>query len=150
MDNTCFKCGCKFTPSRSDQLFCSKRCGYKYHHKNDLTLTLKKQWFDMILSGEKTEEYREMKPYWEKRFNNYFGRYYDFSKDTPTLIFNAHMKDVVFKNGYQKNAPQFTAECTIREGKGRTEWGATEGEQYYILTIHRIYNVKNCDVTTEN
>ena len=28
--------------------------------RNDLILTLKKQWFDKILSGEKTEEYREM------------------------------------------------------------------------------------------
>ena len=28
-----------------------------------LHLTLKKQWFDMILSGEKTEEYRDIKPY---------------------------------------------------------------------------------------
>ncbi len=29
-----------------------------------LHLTLKKTWFDMIASGEKREEYREMKPYW--------------------------------------------------------------------------------------
>lgn len=33
-----------------------------------LHLTLKKKWFDMIASGEKKEEYREIKPYWEKRF----------------------------------------------------------------------------------
>ena len=32
-----------------------------------LHLTLKKKWFDMILSGEKTDEYREIKPYWTKR-----------------------------------------------------------------------------------
>ena len=29
-----------------------------------LHLTLKKQWFDMILSGVKTEEYRDIKPYY--------------------------------------------------------------------------------------
>lgn len=28
-----------------------------------LTLTASKQWFDMIVAGEKTEEYREIKPY---------------------------------------------------------------------------------------
>lgn len=33
-----------------------------------LKLTLKKKWFDMIASGEKKEEYREIKPYWIKRF----------------------------------------------------------------------------------
>ena len=27
-----------------------------------LHLTLKKNWFDLILSGEKKEEYREIKP----------------------------------------------------------------------------------------
>ena len=33
-----------------------------------LTLPIKKKWFDMILSGEKKEEYREIKPYWFIRF----------------------------------------------------------------------------------
>lgn len=35
--------------------------------KNVLTLTVSKQWFDMIVTGEKTEEYREIKPYWVAR-----------------------------------------------------------------------------------
>ena len=33
-----------------------------------LTLPIKKKWFDMIFSGEKKEEYREIKPYYETRF----------------------------------------------------------------------------------
>ena len=37
-----------------------------------LILPIKKEWFDMILSGEKKEEYREIKPYYERRFSNYF------------------------------------------------------------------------------
>ena len=32
-----------------------------------LKLTLTRKWFDMILRGEKKEEYREIKPYWEQR-----------------------------------------------------------------------------------
>ena len=51
-----------------------------------LYLTLKKQWFDMINDGIKTEEYREIKPYWVKRLE---GRKYDI---------------VEFRNGYQKDA----------------------------------------------
>lgn len=35
--------------------------------KKVLTLTVSKQWFDMIVAGEKTEEYREIKGYWVKR-----------------------------------------------------------------------------------
>ena len=32
-----------------------------------LTFNVKKEWFEKIKSGEKTHEYREYKPYWEKR-----------------------------------------------------------------------------------
>ena len=32
-----------------------------------LKLTLCRQWFDLIKSGEKKEEYREIKPYWINR-----------------------------------------------------------------------------------
>lgn len=32
-----------------------------------LDLVLKGKWYDMIASGEKREEYREIKPYWIKR-----------------------------------------------------------------------------------
>ena len=35
--------------------------------KKVLTLIVNKQWFDMIVSGEKNEEYREIKPYWVAR-----------------------------------------------------------------------------------
>lgn len=38
-----------------------------------LTLPIKKKWFDMIASGEKKEEYREIKPYYDSRFMNAFG-----------------------------------------------------------------------------
>jgi hypothetical protein len=37
---------------------------------SDLTLNLKKIYFDAIKSGEKVEEYREMKPFWEKRLKD--------------------------------------------------------------------------------
>ena len=33
-----------------------------------LRFNLKKKWFDKIKSGEKIHEYREVKPYWTKRF----------------------------------------------------------------------------------
>ncbi len=36
-----------------------------------LIFPLKKEWYEKIKSGEKTIEYREVKPYWEKRlFHN--------------------------------------------------------------------------------
>lgn len=38
--------------------------------KKVLSLTVSKQWFDMIADGRKNEEYREIKPYWIKRLVN--------------------------------------------------------------------------------
>jgi hypothetical protein len=35
--------------------------------KKVLTLTVSKQWFDMIVSGEKNEEYRVIKDFWMSR-----------------------------------------------------------------------------------
>ena len=40
-----------------------------------LHLTLKKEWFDMILSGEKLEEYRDIKDYWTTRLVEYYSNY---------------------------------------------------------------------------
>lgn len=39
--------------------------------KKVLTLSVKKEWFDKIVSGEKKEEYREIKPYWISRLVNH-------------------------------------------------------------------------------
>lgn len=38
-----------------------------------LTFNVKKEWFEKIKSGEKTHEYREVKPYWINRLKNYFS-----------------------------------------------------------------------------
>jgi len=64
----------------------------KPEDKKILHLTLKREWFDLILSGEKTEEYREYKPYWIKRLMGHCGRMKQF--------------DIVrFRNGYRKEDP---------------------------------------------
>ena len=94
-----------------------------------LHLTLKKKWFDMILSGEKKEEYREIKPYWIKRLT---GKCHDV---------------ISFTNGYSKNAPNFRIELKyIVKGFGIVEWGAKEVDMVYILRLGRILNKKECEV----
>jgi len=80
-----------------------------------LHLTLKKKWFDMIMSGEKKEEYREIKPYWIKRL---------VSKDFDTIR---------FRNGYGKDAPSFDIEYkTLCRGVGNKEWGAPDYPVYIL------------------
>lgn len=96
---------------------------------NMLILPIKKKWYDMILSGEKKEEYRELKPYYQTRFVRLW--------QGSLIGFDAKRK-VMFRNGYSKKAPSFVATVTLDIGEGKPEWGAKKGEQYYILKIHSI------------
>lgn len=94
-----------------------------------LTLPIKKKWFDMILSGEKKEEYREIKPYYKTRFEKLFA-IDPFNEDDK--------REIIFRNGYSKNSPSFIAKCTLSVGTGKEEWGVEKGKQYFVLTIHEI------------
>ena len=97
-----------------------------------LTLPIKKKWFDMILSGEKKEEYREIKPYYISRFKNVFA----MEPYSNLPVFDK--QKVIFRNGYSANSPSFTAVCSLDIKKGKSEWGAEQGVEYYVLTIHEI------------
>lgn len=103
-----------------------------------LTLPIKKKWFDLILSGEKKEEYREIKPYWTTRFKSIIGGY-DFER----FIINGVSLNfaVRFQNGYSPNSSSFDADVYLEKGTGKPEWGAKPKEEYYVLKIGKIYNV---------
>lgn len=54
----------------------------KKHYPRCLRFVLKGVWFDKIKSGKKRIEYREVKPYWDKRIRNlyHFNNTPDFNK----------------------------------------------------------------------
>lgn len=122
-----------------------------------LILPIKKKWFDMILSGEKKTEYREIKPYWDLRIarccmNFVRKEYVEIFKKRLTLrCFETTTPfPVLFKNGYGKNAPSFTAECTLSIDTGKPEWGAVEGVEYYCFHIRRILNCQTREQTASD
>jgi len=96
-----------------------------------LTLPIKKKWFDMILSGEKKEEYRAMKPYYHSRFEN-IGLLNSVLEPTNEI------RVVKFRNGYSRKSPSFYAWVKIRMGEGKPEWGAEPGKDYWILELLNI------------
>lgn len=96
-----------------------------------LTLPIKKKWYDMILAGEKKEEYRDITPYYQKRFQT-IGL---LDKEGRATFRNAV---VIFRNGYAKESPEFRAGVTLRKKGGRCEWGAIHGRKYYVLVILEI------------
>ena len=93
-----------------------------------LTLPIKKKWFDMIKSGEKKEEYRDIKPYYDSRFKI----------DEPYL---SDFDYVVFRNGYRKDSPKIKCYCYISKGYGKHEWGAEPNKLYYVLKILSVEEV---------
>lgn len=63
--------------------------------KKVLFLTIKKYWFDKILSGEKTIEYREYKDYYHKK------------------ICNTNYTEILLQAGYSKTSPRLKAKITL-------------------------------------
>ena len=106
-----------------------------------LVLPIKKKWFDMIKSGEKKEEYREIKPYWFTRFKHNLNIYiYDWLGDCVEI--NKGKGTVIFQNGYQKNAPKIKCVIEINVGFGKTEWGAEPNKLYYVLKILSVEEIE--------
>ena len=101
-----------------------------------LTLPIKKKWFDMILSSEKKEEYREIKPYYTSRFEKKLCVVNEQSRDKYTIY-----KTVKFRNGYSNKSPYLVAIVSIKKGTGKTEWGAEPNKRYYVLKILEIKEV---------
>ncbi len=96
-----------------------------------LTLQIKRKWFDMIVSGEKKEEYREIKPYYTKRFQTIglLDRY-----GLPTIS----IEKVVLKNGYSSDSKQALVDVIIDIRQGKPEWGAEPNKEYYCLLIKKV------------
>ena len=87
--------------------------------KKVLTLTVSKQWFDMIVACEKTEEYREIKPYWIKRLTTNCEVEYDVALETycGKVLYRPYTH-VLFINGYRKDSPRIEKEIkSITIGK---------------------------------
>ena len=92
-----------------------------------IRLTLKKKWFDMILSGEKEEEYRENKPYWRSQFLN--------RDDYSWKKFDA----VLFRDGYRPGCRTMLVKIIdIGYGLGRPIWGAETGQRYIVIVLGKI------------
>jgi hypothetical protein len=122
-----------------------------------LFLTIEKKWFDMIVSLEKPEEYRELKPYWIRRLiacnapeeqkgeNRHYAvnmRFYADNGHSWEDIIKGYYSEikqfrrVEFRNGYGKNARRVTFGIEkISIGTGRPEWGAKPDQDYFVIKL---------------
>lgn len=118
-----------------------------------LDLVLKHKWYDM-LSGEKLEEYREIKPYWFRRLIDYDPELYDegnpiplyFQKESDAsfaiwwdmnacgiLSFKKYTH-VRFRRGYTSTTMLLPIK-NITIGKGNPEWGAPTDRDVFIIKL---------------
>lgn len=87
-------------------------------NKKELILPLKKQWWDMIKSGVKKEEYREMKPFYISRFSGGLMKdIVDVEADPDTIckVFNRRYSKVSFTRGYPNSSLESTYHTELRE-----------------------------------
>ncbi len=68
-----------------------------------LHLVLKRKWYDKIASGKKTSEYRECKPYWNKRLETAKRAFPGATIDIPKNLYDT----VVFHKGYTSETMEF-------------------------------------------
>lgn len=123
-----------------------------------LHLVLKRKWWNMIASGEKTEEYRDFTPFYIKRLcdNPCFNKQGKIIErkiiDKWTLdacekrgidlktawvggnIIPRDYSSVTFHLGYTNNTMTYSIKA-ICVGKGRVEWGAESGKEYFIIKL---------------
>jgi len=72
-----------------------------------LHLVLKSKWYDKIASGEKTSEYRECKPYWNKRFMPEQDFYAGYDPVAFDYCIGGKYNTVVFHKGYTAETMEF-------------------------------------------
>lgn len=95
-------------------------------NKKVLHLTLKRKWFDLIATGKKKEECREIKDYWKKRF---------FDNHGEIIKFDA----IHFRNGYSSENPTM-----IVEWKGLDlGYNYYELEPCYAIQLGNVLEIKN-------
>ena len=101
-----------------------------------LHLTLKKKWFDMIASGEKKEEYREIKRYWMARLLTP-RKEIDPDKWLWAIGFYAGtFTHVQFRNGYSKQSPTMLFKADgVGVFYGLEKWGAEPGKKYFVIKL---------------
>ena len=86
-----------------------------------LFMTIKRQYFDEIKAGTKTEEYRLVKPHW---VNKLVGKEYTH---------------IIFQNGYSRNAPRIEAEYLGYEVKNfKHEFFGNEDVSVFALKLGTI------------
>lgn len=101
-----------------------------------LHLHLKKEWYDMINSGEKPEEYREDKKYWCKIFLNTDYVLFSYRNGYQSCNVNNYTH-VLFYYGYTNKTMLFEINDIVY-GYGNPKWGAPKDKKVFIIKLGKL------------
>lgn len=91
-----------------------------------------------FVRGEERGIQREHTKYYKGRFFNLFDIIDEYDGELINPFGENPEREIMFRNGYNKDSPSFIAKCTLSIGTGKEEWGAEKDKQYFVLTIHEI------------
>ena len=104
-------------------------------HADTLHLVLKGKWYDLIASGEKTEEYREPKPYWIKRIlDKSSAKRPGLTPVSSRLSLLTKYERVCFHRGYTSQTMTFKIK-DVSAGIGKAAWGAPVDKVVIIIKL---------------
>ena len=121
-----------------------------------LHLPLKARWYEMQQSGEKTEEYREITPYWYQRLYQRKATYKDagpLTREDAEYCCEPDLRYILLGKGFADTELRpythvlfrygYTRRCFIHRidsitiGKGNPEWGAPKDREVFIIKHHK-------------
>jgi len=102
-------------------------------------------WFDLIRTGEKKEEYREVTTFYRERLCSDSRIGAQENGDLFVIVDQwKGLKVLHLTNGYGHSKPQLWAhieEITI--GRGNPEWGAPVDRDVFIIKLGAVFHTKN-------
>ena len=103
-----------------------------------LHIPIKREYFDAILSGEKTEEYRDFSPFWCSRLLN---------KNDAGEYESARLYDIVrFRNGYEPDSPVMDVEYVrifVDEYADAPSNATDEERLYFSIVLGKVLSTSN-------
>lgn len=97
-----------------------------------LKATICKKYFDLILSGKKKIEYRDIKPFWTKRLYDDAGNLKDYDL-------------IELRNGYNKDSPKIQVEFKgVKKMILKEDVGMTKGVEVYGILLGKVVKKENC------
>lgn len=105
-----------------------------------LRLVLKRKWFDLIASGEKTEEYREITPFWWKRLVT-CGNTFDSNEPADwQMILETKFDFIEFYDGYRPGRREMLLKWQgMKIGEPRGDWSDNAQGKHFVISLGEIF-----------